>query len=211
MLSDVLLGIIIFLVIVVITFVATVFWPKPKCFFNYKKYYPFLASIEKSETHKQIMNEVEAYLKMENLTNIGTSKDIDIYCLFSGTIINNLNHLPVLSSNLAEGISEQKIKNVYICVLGPDMRTKHENTAAKLSNHTLRAVLLTEAFGECKVWCDGETKILNSNIICYDHSRQNSIQNENFYDKITFLIIDLERPQELPVGISKTTGECPLC
>ncbi len=214
----ILIGIIIFLVIVIITFVAVIFWPRPKCFFDYKKYYAFLSSIEKKDVYDAAVAQCAAVVAAALPEHsICDSKNLRLYNLYTtgdtdGTPPRNeLDKMPALQEILSPHMDT--VKGVYICDLDRYASTQRMYVHKDLANTTLRVALLMTPLYDCKIWCDGETKFMRPNApICFDHSRENIITNTSYYEKTSFLIIDLVRPKSIPYGISNNTNKkCPLC
>lgn len=216
---SILIGIIIFLVIVIVTFVGIVFWPRPKCFFDYKKYYPFLSSIEKKAQYDAIVEQCAAVVTAAE-DSICDSKNLRLYKLYSAENQNvdgdekkrfDLSNVPALYEILQPHINE--VNGVYICDLDKFASTQRMYVHKELANTSLRVVMLISPLYDCKVWCDGETKFMRPNApICFDHSRENIISNTSYYEKTSFLILDMVRPKCMPHGISNNTNKkCPVC
>ena len=76
-----------------------------------------------------------------------------------------------------------------------------------LSNTTLCCIFILDSpycnTEECGIWVNGESKKLSKNsIIIYDSSKEHSIYNKSD-DAIYMLMLDINRPKNVPDGISK--------
>jgi Aspartyl/Asparaginyl beta-hydroxylase len=110
-------------------------------------------------------------------------------------------------SKLFSEIAEIKdVQSVFFLKINSKFGLPKHNGWAELTNKTLRFIYCFNSFcyseEECGIWINGESKKLFKDYhYIYDASKEHSIYN-NTFDDIIFLIIDFDRPYDIPMGYS---------
>jgi hypothetical protein len=186
---------VILITIILITFILLICMPKPKCYFDVdeicKELLPIIENeqlvpelMELFEKQTEKTDRTHHYIYNDNQVTIDTSSISTSYDLFR--TIPNVRNILVVKLNGSTDISKKK-------------------GSATLSNNTLRCVLPLKISGAKKsgIWVDGETKFFTEGEwIIYDNSREHSVFNKHKRRESYILVIDIDRPDNIPLGIS---------
>ena len=98
------------------------------------------------------------------------------------------------------------IRSIYFLYLKPNSSIAKHFGWKEISNDTLKLIYSLNSYNDeddCGIWINGEVKALSKGSYhLFDSSKEHSIYN-NSDDDLYFLIIDLERPHQIPKGASK--------
>jgi hypothetical protein len=211
------LAVVIFLIIVILITLLTIFWPRPKCFFDIDKLYAGIDIKLDPGTKEEIKNAIDYMCEKEQLllTPCDTQNMSLFFIFFDGEINPLLQNLQLQNtydfiSNVHKKI---EVKAAAICLIKKGGKTKQTNGYSEISNNYLRIVIPIQVTPkDLKLWCDGEPKFLKKDTpLCYDNSRQSFYHNENIYEDAIILIMDIARPKDMPIGISDCNKKCILC
>ena len=178
-------------------------------FYNWKNIYPQLSMIDKNEIKKELELNYKWYPWPEkNLYKKNTYK---------WDIIPFLYTFPANNSNNKKWISETcdlfpettkilkslpNIRTALFSKMGPYTIIESHKGWGELSNYVLRChipIYIPEK-NKCGISVEGILNFhSNSKIICFDDSKIHNAFNFSSYDRI-ILIIDFERPKQLPLG-----------
>jgi beta-hydroxylase len=173
-------------------------------FFDYRTYYPFLEGL-KSSVHL-IRSEVER-LQLTNWFEwpekyLYTDKDDwKVFPLFGfGIWIDrNCDQFPETTRLLRE---LPGLRTALFTRLGPGSKIAPHKGWAMLANHVLRCHLGLIVPEKCGIWVDGEMRQQHyGEWLVFDDSLFHSGFNLSDKERIV-LLIDIERPSEIPVGTS---------
>jgi hypothetical protein len=196
--------------IIVVLFVVgmslVIFLPKDKIFF--RQIEPYIENIPKN---RELMNEIR---KLETDPN---TEWINADYFSADTKI-----APIIPFDYEEAIAAAEkniagmqtakeyfdytlIKSVFLMKIKPHGQTKKKHGWV-FNNTTLRYmyVLTAESFKEdnCVVWVDGiHRNLFTGDAYIYDASKEHIIYNK-FEEPITMLLIDFDRPKDIPEGYS---------
>jgi hypothetical protein len=178
------------LVLIVTTFIFLIVVPKHKYYFD-SNIYPDLSNLTFDEAYNSIRKECELIQ--------------DTFIIYSNKQVNhdNIKQIPNIYSLLR---TIPDIRNAFITVLKPKTKTTRHKGSADLANNTLRCVLPLEISGTKKtgVWVDGEKKFYtDKEWIVYDDSRENNSFNSERFNVTKILVIDIDRPKDIPFGVSE--------
>jgi len=184
-----LFGILIFIVLLITSLIFIVVVPRHKYYFS-NDTYPYILYLNELDNFNKIKNEC--------------STINDTIIIFSNNVVDNniISKLPN-TYNLLRTIPD--LRNAFLTVLKPKSKTTRHKGSADLSNHTLRCVLpiCISSAKKSGVWVDGEKKLFKENEwIIYDNSRENNTFNTNKYYTTILLVIDIDRPSNVPIGVS---------
>ena len=171
-------------------------------FYSYKRYYPHL-QVSKNN-HFNIKSEVENL----SMTEWNDWPEKEIYSKqwkvfpfygFGFWISKNCKRCPKIVSILK---SIPNLKTALLSRLGPNTTLLPHQGWADLSNHILRCHYGIIVPNNCHIFVDKYKRSLRENeIVVFDDSRMHYASNNSQFDRIV-LIIDLERPANIPKGIS---------
>jgi aspartyl/asparaginyl beta-hydroxylase (cupin superfamily) len=199
--------------IVVIIFIISVslliFAPKSINYYT-PDTYPILKSI--NDNNKDIIN--NDFEKIENDTNWlawpdskNTSGTCEVFPMYMfSTESKSRKNKCIASYNLIQNIPG--VKTCSFIKIDKKSRIKKQTQWKNLSNTTLRCLFTIKSVSSapvetCGIWVNGETKKLISNsLVIFDSSKEHSIYNDTDYP-IYALMIDVQRPEKIPDGISQ--------
>ena len=181
----------IFIAILMVTFILLIFMPKPMCYYDIDKTYPELKIIEKEEYFNKIIGEL---LKDEH------KKIKLIYSM--GKMEMDPDTIPI-TFDLLKTIPY--IKSVFLATVESKSNLPKRRGSSSFANNTIRCILPLKISSVKKtgIWTDGEIKLFQEGKwVLYDDSRENQIFNNHKYNKLYLLVLDVDRPDIYPMGIS---------
>ena len=184
----------IILVLVIISIACFIFFPKGRNFFEINKTFPDL---------KGINNNIEIIRK--ELQNLPDNTNVPLY--YQGHIHTNLWQMPNMYLFLS---SIEGLRAAQIIKLAAEEETKKIHGYADLSNNTLRCQfpLIPSGSKKTGIWVDGETKLYRDNEwLIFDYSRENFNLNKHMTKAATILVLDIDRPKNIAVGISQNNNK----
>ena len=196
-------------IIFIVSVSLLIFAPRSVNFYN-DDTYPILKSIY--ENNKEIITEdFEKIEKETNWINWPDSENIsgkcEIFPLYMFSIVSKKRkHKCINSYNLIQNIPG--VKTCTFLKIDKKSKMTKQTQWKDLSNTTLRCLLVLKSVSsapveKCGIWVNGETKkLISGNLIIFDSSKEHSIYNETDYPLYT-LLIDLQRPEKIPNGISQ--------
>jgi hypothetical protein len=195
---DIIIGTAILIVSIIITFLAFIFFPRGKNYFDYEKICPEL----------QIL-----------LDNINIIRDECIKLDYRDWI-NNKNKISVNIIYLFDKISKDvlKIPNTYnlltkipnlnsviLFKINPNVYLDNQKDIIELSNTTIRCIIplkLSTIIKNGIIVSDNIKIFQNDQIILFDNSKEYSIFNKHKFNSTYLLILDIKRPDNIPIGTS---------
>jgi hypothetical protein len=195
---DYLLSIAIVIVVVILTFMLLIFMPRPKVYFEPSETYPELTIFLDNEYRENIVKEVEDLFKSGNIKN-----HLDDRCRYKILYDENtLESMEILHEVL---MSIPCVKRAFIAEVKEKTELPQNKGSASTANATLRCLIPINipAIKKSGIWGDGEKKFFfEDQILIYDHSRSHYIFNNHKYKKLLLLVIDIDRPESIPMGIA---------
>ena len=185
-----------FIAILIITFILLIFMPKPLCYYDINKIYPELKILEYEEYFKIIVKE----LLTDDILNDNFNGIKLIYQNYNmqidpdliDTTFNILRTIPF-------------IRTVFITSVINNSDLPKRKGSSSIANNTIRCILPIKIPGAKKtgIWTDGEIKLFQEGkLVLYDDSRENQVFNKHKRKKLYLLVIDVDRPDKIPIGIS---------
>ena len=181
----------IIVIIIVITFLLVIFLPKPKCYFDTKKICKELLLLNESHM-ENLKKELIPLLDNETYVHVYSDNTLAIDTKTISTSYDLFRSIPY-------------VRNITLVKLDPKLDMNKSKGSSNLANHTIRCALALKCSGAQKsgIWVDGEMKFFTeAEWIIYDNSREHSIFNKHKRLHTYLLIIDIDRPDWLPLGIS---------
>lgn len=179
---------IIVLIILITTFIFIAVVPKNNYF--YSNVYKELSIFTNTETYKKIQDE--------------TKDIVDTFPIYVDKKIveENVKLIPNLYELLR---SVPDVRNIFITVLKTKTKTSRHQGSKELANYTLRCILPLKisAMKKSGVWLDGKTVFFDQDWVIYDDSREHNLFNSHKFNKTTILVLDIDRPSYMPMGISE--------
>lgn len=190
---DKLIAACIILVLIIVTFLLLIFLPSPKCYFSYKDVGEELMLFELED----IFKELETELSDINYNEKG------IKMLYENdTLDEDFMKYPKLYE-LCRTVP--KVKRIFLYKIQKRCKSEERKGSADFANKTLRCVLPIKIPGAKKsgMWLDGESRLYRDREwIIYDDSRISNYFNKHKRNEVHLLVIDVERPDHIPIGIS---------
>ena len=174
------------LLLIIVTVMLVIFMPKPQCYFD------------------PIAIHVELLLLTydEHFTNIAEEcNKLDDCILYDEQ--QKHNELQITKTyELLRTIPN--VRHVHIYTL--DKKTSTPKAKGDINtNNILRIILPINACNSRKsyIWCDGEKRFFsNGKLIIYDPSRESQMINDHRRQSTRLLIIDIDRPNDVPKGVA---------
>lgn len=184
------------IVLIIITILLVIFLPKPLCYFDIGIVNPVLQELTKySDNYETIYNEI-------NIEGINYENDINIIYNNKDYFIDK-DRIPFLNKCINK---IKDIKRVFLYVVNSKQKNPEMCGDKDISNKFIRCLLPLKIPQAKKsgIWVDGETKLfVEKEWVVYDHSKINSIYNNHKSKKLYLLVFDLDRPENIPEGVSK--------
>jgi len=183
------------IILIIITFLLVIFLPSPRCYFEPSDICKELETLKDEVVYNKIKEEFanakisEAFV----IYDANTTGPLDERCYTIPYLYDILRSIPT-------------VKRASIEVLDAQASNIKLNTDAKLANTSIRCLLPLKLSATKKntLWVDGVNKFLiDGDILVYDNSRVNTLQNKNKKHSTIMLVIDVDRPDWIPIGIAK--------
>jgi len=185
----------IIIALIIITMLLLIFLPKPKCYFTLDDVGRSLELLSQPTHFQQILEE---YKKNNDL-------DQSNLCLlyYNNHLYPNIHKYSKLH-NLIQSIPD--IRSLFIKRIAPKtINNIKQRGPAQIANYTLRCILplSISSLNKSGIWVDGENRFFTEQEwIIYDNSRENTYYNKHKHRPTDLLIIDIDRPAYIPIGIS---------
>lgn len=192
------------ILLIIVTFLLLIFMPKPKCYFDVSEICKELLLLSKDEYFKKIQEEVEKKCidmgDLEDQKNPVKSKIV----YKNNQVCETVNDIPETYELLR---TVPNIRQISIIVINKkaELPKCKGSESAQFSNQTLRCILPIKisAAKRCGIWVDGETKFFSEGEwIMYDNSREHSVHNKHKRLPVYLLVVDIDRPNHIPIGIA---------
>lgn len=223
--EDCCVGIAVALLIFLFFVFLVIFAPKSQNFF--KKVCPHLDDLT---LHKDLMcetfvklgielNDDNLYEEYEQYYKNTSRKELNWEPWLDTNVVGDVTYLPIYTFSkihhgnfsifnklFTEITKSDDIKSVFFLKLGCNSNLAKHKGYAEMTNDTLRFIYCFNSFcyseDECGIWVNGEAKkMFKDYYYFFDASKEHSIYN-NTFDEVMFLIIDFDRPKEIPKGYS---------
>jgi hypothetical protein len=218
------------IVFIIILFLV-IFAPKSKNFFNINDYYPDLEKLSKNQEVidqtfiklgldclNEADNMIDDYkkypifyedkkpIKWKDWLDNKIEGKVEILPLYMFSKLHDEN-ISIFNELINELKNINNINSIFFIKMSPKSKIIEHTGWAQLSNDNLRFIYCFNSFcfyeTDCGIWINGEIKKLYKDYsYVYDSSKEHCIYN-NTYDDIFFLVIDVERPNNIPKGISE--------
>lgn len=198
-----------FVIIFIISVSLLIFAPKSINYYT-PDTYPILKSIH--DNNKDIIT--GDFEKIENDQNWlawpdseNTSGTCEVYPMYMFSTASKLRKAKCIALyNLIQNIPD--VKSCAFIKIDKKSKINKQTQWKELANTTLRCLFILKSVSSapvetCGIWVNGESKKLISNsLVIFDSSKEHSIYNDTDYP-IYALLIDLQRPEKIPNGISQ--------
>jgi aspartyl/asparaginyl beta-hydroxylase (cupin superfamily) len=198
-----------FVIIFIISVSLLIFAPKSINYYT-PDTYPILKSIH--DNNKDIIT--GDFEKIENDQNWlawpdseNTSGKCEVYPMYMFSTASKLRKAKCTALyNLIQNIPD--VKSCAFIKIDKKSKINKQTQWKELANTTLRCLIILKSVSSapvetCGIWVNGESKKLISNsLVIFDSSKEHSIYNDTDYP-IYALLIDLQRPEKIPNGISQ--------
>jgi hypothetical protein len=179
--------------LIVITFLLLIFMPTPNCYYSFDEIGDDLAKLSKEETFNDLVKEID-----------GIEYDANgIRMMYQDGVLHaNMNSHPKLYELLR---TVPDVKRVFLKHIKKKEKSQKRKGSSKFANLHLRCVLPIDISGAKKsgMWVDGETRFYHDrDWTIYDDSRENSYYNKHKRLDVYLLVVDIDRPKSIPIGIS---------
>jgi len=198
-----------FVIIFIISVSLLIFAPKSINYYT-PDTYPILKSIH--DNNKDIIT--GDFEKIENDQNWlawpdseNTSGSCEVYPMYMFSTTSKLRKAKCIALyNLIQNIPD--VKSCAFIKIDKKSKINKHTQWKELANTTLRCLFILKSVSSapvetCGIWVNGESKKLISNsLVIFDSSKEHSIYNYTDYP-LYALLIDLQRPEKIPNGISQ--------
>jgi hypothetical protein len=179
--------------LIAITFLLLIFMPTPNCYYSFDEIGDDLAKFSNEETFNELVKEID-----------GIDYDANgIRMLYQDGVLHaNMNIHPKLYELLR---TVPDVKRVFLKQIEKKEKSHKRKGSSKFANTHLRCILPIDISGTKKsgMWVDGETRFYRDrDWIIYDDSRENSYYNKHKRLDVYLLVVDIDRPELIPIGIS---------
>lgn len=184
---------VIVLCIIIITVVVMIILPGHNCFYDY---------CDTSDEFKNFLDPAWNKLLKEECLDLQDNEKTK-FIFKNNQVLVNPKRIPCLYK-LLETIPN--IRCVFLQQIPTRTRGAKRQGAKNIANYTIRCVLPIELSSSKKsgMWIDGSRKIYQDKTwIFYDDSRESSVFNTHGKKQTYLLVIDIDRPNHIPIGISE--------
>jgi hypothetical protein len=185
----------IIVVLIVVGFILLVFLPSPQCYFDVPDICENLLLLSSPDEYKKMQDELA---KVGKTTVIYKDNEV-------------LDNSHLVTYDLLRTIPNLRYAAI-VCINEKYETKKHKSDTS--ANTRLRCILPIKISGAKKssLWCEGTTKFfIEGEWIIYDHSRDHIITNKHKHNKTTLLVVDVDRPSWIPLGIAKEEDDKKIC
>lgn len=181
------------LAFIIVTILLMIFMPRPKCYFD----------LDLCSELKNINNEINLDKVTEELNKVEVDKKTNIAMIYDNYKVEHDVSSMLTTYELLRTIPS--VKRVFVAEIPTKWEAIHQKGSSRFTNDTLRCMLPISISGKHRtiLWVDGENKFLEEGEwVIYDNSRESSLYNKHKRKKTKVLIIDIERPKNIPRGIA---------